>query len=823
MLEAAISDLRYAVRSFARAPGFAAATVLTLAVGIGVSVAMFGVLHAVLIRPLPIRDQSRAMVLWAEAQSQPGVHVPLRNGVLWNLSKNNKSFSQVGAVMIGGSTAFMARDQDRTFPMALSLITGSYFPTLGAIPQYGRLLTPSDDEAGAQKVVVISDHLWRQQFGADPSVVGRTIDLQGASQTIVGVAPRGFDYPAGTDAWSSLPQMELRFSSTPNEDGGWYDLVGRLKAGVSRDQALAEFQTILGGTSSRALPDVSERVAGVRPIADFIVGDERPAILILTAAVTLLLIMTCANLAGLLLTRGLAREAELGMRASLGATRSRLVGQLMLESGLLALFGAALGIGIAGVLLKLAVILAPPGLARFDEARLDVPVVLFAIALTGVCVVAFALPPALRTAGSKLDRMLRQTSRSVSSGGWSRKGARPTLVIAQFAITVVVLVSSGLLLRTLAGLQRLNIGYEAEHLMFVVLQDTQGGGDEGAMNQRAHMVVDGLRERLTGQHGVVDVTPTYTVPFNGVNGAPVIERHFAVEGQGISEGLKSPSIVALNASPNYFRTLGMSLVRGRAFTVDDAPTDAPAGTPYVCIVSEALAQLAWPGQDAIGKRIRVVGEDAVGKTRTVIGIARNVRILSLQGVEPTLYAPLNENVPPAVVAIRTTGAPREALPLVRQVLAGVDQGWVIREAVTMPELLAVQLAKPRLLSAVLGTLSVGAIALAALGAFSVLALMVSARSREFGVRLALGATSRTIRELVLREGWRLAGIGVAIGLAMALAGTRMLRSQLYDVSPTDPATILAVVTFLLSIATLAFYIPARRAANADPIVALRHE
>lgn len=823
LFDAVVTDFRFALRSFRRGPDFVAATIVTLALGIGVAVAMFGVLHAVLIRPLPMRDQSHVMSLWSEAKTQPGVHVPLRNGFLWDASKNLRSFSSVGAVMEGGATVFMARDRDRDFPVALAFVEGGFFPVLGSVPQLGRLLQPSDDQAGAPKAVVLSDGLWRRQFGADPKVIGRSIDLQGATQSIVGVAPRGFDYPAGTDAWSSLPQMELRFSSTPNQDGGWYDLVGRMKPGVTIDQARREMQALLVRASSRALPDSSERVAGVQPFADLIVGDERPAILILSAAVFLLLVMTCVNLAALLLTRGLSREGEFSMRASLGASRERLIGQLMLESALLAVGGGILGVGIAWTLLRVAVVLAPPGLARFDEARLDAPVIVFAIAITALCVIAFALPPALRTAGSKLGRLLRQSSKSVASGGWSATGARSRLVVAQFAITMVVLASSGLLLRALAGLQRLDLGYTPDHLMYVMLQNTEGGSDEGAMNQRMHMVIAGMEDRLPKQHGIVAATPTSTVPFSGMNGAPVIERHFAVEGQGIREGMESPSIIGLNVAPNYFTTMGISLVQGRAFTTDDAPADAPPGSPYVCIVSEALAKLAWPGLNPIGKRIRVVSDDGVGKMRIVVGVVRDVRFLSLQIAEPAMYAPLDENAPPAVLAVRTTILPRLALPTVKQALGEIDQGWVVREAVTMPELLDIQLAKPRLLSAVLGTLSLGALLLAALGAFSVLALMVSVRSREFGVRLALGATSRSIRELVLREGLKLTTIGLTIGLVLALAGTRVLRAQLYGISPTDPLTLIAVIVFLFAIAFIAYYVPARRAGSADPVIALRNE
>lgn len=818
MLESARSDLRYALRSFARSPTFAVATVLTLALGIGVSVAMFGVLHAVLLRPLPIRDQSRTMLLWGEAKGQPGVHLPLRNGFLSDVAKNAHSFSDVGAVVLGGATPFMARDQERAFPMAVSLVNGGYFPALGVVPQLGRMLAPSDDEAGAVKAIVISDRIWRQQFASDPKIVGRSIDLQGSAQTIVGVAPRGFDYPAGTDAWSSFPQLEFRFSSTPNPDGGWYDFIGRLKPGVSREVARAELQAMLFNSSSRTLPAADERVAGVAPIADFIVGNERPAILILSVAVALLLIMTCVNLAGLLLTRGLSRAGEFSMRASLGATRKRLVGQLMLESSLLAGVGGALGVLIAAALLRIAVVLAPPALARFNEIRLDLPALVFAVVLTVGCVVTFALPPALRTAGSGLDQLLRQASKSVTGGGWKRGGTRPNLVIAQIAITVIVLVMSGLLLRTLVGLQRLNLGYEPRHLVFIVMQGTDAGGDENAANQRLESVMDAMVERLPKQRGIVAAVPISAIPFDGVSGAPVIEQHFAIEGQAVSDGLKSPSILGFAATPDYFKALGIPLVRGRSFTINDGPSG-----PRVCVVSQALAALAWPGQDPIGKQLRIITEDGPGRPRTVVGEVGDVRFKGLHSATPAMYAPTDMRFPYPFMAIRTTGDPRLSLATIKSVLAGVDHSFAVRASVTMPELLATQFARPRLLSTVLGSLSIAALVLAALGGFSVLALMVSLRSQEFGVRLALGATSRAIRAMVLSEGWRLTSIGIAIGLIIALAGTRVLRSQLYAVSPADPLTIATAIAFLFAIATLAYYIPARRAGNADPVIALRND
>jgi len=814
-------DCAYAIRSLGNRPGFTAAVVLTLAVGIGATTATFGVVNAVLLEPLPIRDQERVVGIQGEDRTKPDPRVGMTYEVVWRLEQA-RALTEVAAIRPSleptGADPFAVRAGDRLTSLGVTLVAGNFFRVLGVAPAAGRLLVPDDDAPGAPRAAVLSYRAWRREFGGDSGVVGRTLVFAGAPHTVVGVAPQGFNYPKGTELWTTLAQLFLA-RGAPKPDEGSFELVGRLRPGTTVEQAAAEVTSVLRGASAPRLGPPGARVATVRPLAELVVGDLRPGLLILTAAVALLLLMVWVNVAGLLLTRGLVRAPELAVRAALGASRGRLMAQLLTEHAVLAAAGGTLGVALGAALLQVAPVLAPPGLPRFDEVRLDGRTLAAAAVVMVLSVVAFGLAPAVLAARRDPEGALRSGSR-MFTGTRRAARARQLVVVVQVALALVVLVGAGLLGRSLERLQRLDLGFEPERLLFVVIGsgvDPVAASVSGAEQEaRLRAVFDAFAERLPGVPGVTGVTSAYSLPFTGAG--PDVP--YTVEGQGPEAAERNPRVDLNPGLDDFVRTVGLRLVRGRAFT----PADR-AGAPPVVVVSEGLARQGWPGQNPLGQRIRLGRRDSTW--RTVIGVVGDTRYRDLPAApRPAIYRPLRQDpnaLFTAMWAVRTTGEPRQALPAIRRVLREADPSAGIQFAASGRELTAEPLARPRLLAAVLAALSAVSVLLAAVGLFGVLAAIVRQRAHEMAVRMALGATPAGVRALVLRHAALLAGAGVLVGLALALAGTRTLRAVLFDVSPTDPLTLAGVAGLLLVVAMVAAAVPARRAARLDPLAVLRAE
>lgn len=811
----------YGLRLLLRSPGLTAALVLTLAVGIGATTATFGVVDAVLLRPLPVRDQSRLVVLSAENVGRANSRIGIPSSGVPALAENSRAFVGVAAVAQQGAQPFAARYRDRLLSVSAAFVSGDFFQLLGAVPAAGRLLRQQDDAPGAAPSVVLSYDSWQRDFGGDTAVIGQRLELINGPQTIVGVAPRGLGYPMGADVWVSMAPVERMFPDAPGPDAGFAsDIVARLRPGVSLAQAQTEFSNYVKRYPSRSLGDAASRNARVQLFAEHVAGDVRPALIILSATVMLVLLVALINAAGLLLTRGLARCSELAVRSALGAGQGRLVRQLLTENAVLAAAAGLVGVIMAAALLRAAALLAPPELIRFDDVRLDLKALGFALALTAGAVLLSGFLPALVTARSSLEGSLRGGSRTLV-GRRHGERSRRFIVAVQVTLAVVVVTAAGLLGRTLDRLQRVELGFAPQPLLFVGLEDmtpfdahTQSWSLGAA---RYHAVLDALVARLPRERGITGVTTAFALPFSGTS----LELPYAVNGADVPETMGASRVTMSPGMESHFSTMGIALRRGRDFT----PADR-TGAPPVAVVSESFARQTWPGHDPIGQRVRLNPADSTQPWRTVVGVAADTRYRGVTTPpQPTVYVPLRQTESaPMFLAIRVAGAdPRGAVAALESALTEANPAFGIREISTGAELLDARLARPRFLAATLAALSCAALILSGVGLYGLLAASVRERRREIAIRMAIGATPAEVRALMVHQAVFIVGVGLAMGVALALAGTRFLRAVLYGVSPADPVILSTAVFMLLAVAAVASYAPVARAARVDPLTALRAE
>lgn len=818
-MRSAFTDVRFAFRSARARPGLALVAVITLALGVGVTTATYGAVDAVLLRPLPVRDQDALFVVRAQDRARTDPHVGVPNGVLWLLAARSRTITGIaGFPPTVGASPVPVDDGDHTLPLALSPVTGNLFQVLGVTPALGRTLEPTDDESSAG-AVVLSYNAWKRVFGGHSDVIGHRLKFFGLSFTVVGVAPQGFEFPAGTDLWVSDGQLSRLWGFSPLPGLGYWDLVVRLRRGAPVARARSELTTLLRSYESPQLGDSAARAFALDPYITEIVGDTRPGLVVLAVTVSLVLVAACVNVAGLLLARGLGRVGELATRAALGANRWRLVRLLLAENLALALVGGAGGTALAWVGMRMAVHAAPPSLARFDEIGLNATVFAFTLGLIGTSVLLFGLAPALLTARSDLQTELRAHARAIDRSNWP---VRRWLVMAQIGLATVVLVGTALAARSLYGLEHVDLGFDPRHLLYVVIQSTGSGpspGDQAnfaAAEMRYQSVMEQLTANLGRRPGISGATTTHLIPFHTVGGTYGLDDHYNIEGQPLRDNVRSPTIGFDAASEDYFRVLGIPLVKGRGFTREDN-TSATS----VAIVSSALAREAWPGQNPIGKLIRLGNDQGQGPWRTVVGVVGDIRLRTLAAPRPMAFAPVRQTDYGPVLLVRTTGDRTAALSAIRQELHSLDDGYETGRAITMDEVLDIALARSRFLAAGLTVLSMTAAVLVAIGLFGALVNHVRERSRELGLRAALGATPRNLYALVIREVVVVVSVGVFSGFVVAVQAARALHAVLFDVRPADPWSLTAALACVFLVGVCAALIPARRASRADPLTAMR--
>ncbi|HEV3469201.1 MAG TPA: ABC transporter permease [Pyrinomonadaceae bacterium] len=805
-METLLQDVRYGARMMWKRPGFTAVAVLTLGVSIGINTAVFSVVYAALMRPLPFADAERLVV--AAAENKRGGAADVRgvapaDFVDWRAE--SRSFDGLAAYTGGGLTLDAGE-----VPEAISgvRVSEDFFRVLGTGAALGRTFTAEEFGAGAGRAVVLSHRLWQRRFGGDTKVVGTQLPLAGgASATVVGVMPEDFRYPSFAEAWSPLPREsgELR-----QRTSRYFSVVGRVREGLTQAQAQEELNAV-AARLAQAYPQ-SNADWGVRliPLRETLVGRARPALLILLGAVGFVLLIACANVANLLLARSTARAREVAIRAALGATRWRVVRQLLVESVLMAAAGGALGVFLAlwGVDALLALVPEDLRFARLDEARVDGAVLAFTAGVSLLTGVVVGLLPGLKVSKPDLNEALKESGRGATSEGHLKR-TRAALVVAEVAVTLVLLVGAGLLVRSFARLQQVELGFDPRNLLTLTVNPpTQLYGQ----TERRADYYRQMQERLAALPGVRSVAAGSSLPLDWV-----LNFSYAVEGRPPRPG-DDPQTDYNSVSPNYFAVMGIPLVRGRVFDERDA-----AGAPPVAVINQAMARRVFPDEDPVGRRLTIQYlEERV--TVEIVGVVADAKQLVGEETNITVYdCALQRPWLSSAFLVRTEGDPAALAPAVQKAVREVDRSRAAANVKTMEQLLAESVAQPRFYTQLLTLFAGVALLLAAVGVYGVMSYAVTQRTHEIGVRVALGAEGRDVIRMIVGQGMLLAVGGLAAGLVASLALTRVMSKLLYGVSATDPATFAGVTLLLALTALLACLVPARRATRVDPMEALRYE
>ncbi|MDF1502363.1 ADOP family duplicated permease [Roseisolibacter sp. H3M3-2] len=805
-----IARVRVALRSLRRTPGFSAAAALTLALGIGLATAVFTVANALLVRDLPMRDQDGVAVLWAERRDGSFAHLPFALDDARAFAAGSRAVRAAAYAAYEGARPAAVLDGTGLTRLARAHVSGNFFDVLGARPLLGRALRPEDDVVGAAPVIVLSHAAWRRQFGGDPAAVGRSLRLHadGVAHTVVGVMPPGLDLPRGTDFWAPLVPAK----TIPGTDSvvAHVDVVARLAPGAAPGAAAAE---VTRWYATHEGPAWLADLRGVAtPAAALGLGDARPALLAFAAASALLLLVTCLDVANLLLARGLGREREVAVRAALGADRARVVGELLTEHALLAAIGGVLGAGVAWAAVRGFVALAPAGLPRLEEVRPDAAALLLAVAVTGAATLLFAVAPAVVTSNVDVQVTLRAGARDGARRG--ARALREGLVAAQVALALVVLSAAALLGRTMRNLETADLAFDGERLLVAELALRQDAYDTPA---KQAAMLDQLLPAVRALPGVRGASPVVAVPYAGSGGW---DGRLEAEGQDARAAAANPLLNMEVVTPDYFATLGLPLLRGRAF----AESDRQGALPVV-MLSESAARFYWGGADAVGKRLQL-GPPQARRAFTVVGVVPETRYRDLREARPSVYFPLAQSFfpfTPTTLVIRAAGTPATVAPALRAAIAEAAPGVALASATPFETLRAALLAQLRLNALLLACFAGAAVLLAAVGLAGTMATTVRQRTRELGVRMALGASGRDVAWLVVRRALVVSAAGAGFGLLGALAANRALAVLLYGVAPTDAGTLAVVVVVLLAVSAVAALLPARSGARIEPIQALRAE
>ena len=797
MIADTLNDMRYALRQLLKAPGFTIVAVLTLAFGIGATSAIFSVVNTVMLRPLPWADSDTLIRLFEIVPQYGRFSVAPANFLDWR--QQSASFERVAAYSNGSDTYIGSEGPER---LTMTSVTHDLFDVLRAAPALGRGFKPEEDQPKQNNVIVLSHGMWQRRFGGDTSILGRTLTLSGAPVTVVGVMPAGFYFPnRESEFW-----RPIGFPANPTRGGHYIQVIARLKPGVSRQQADAEMKTIAERLAQQ-YPDASaNESAEAIQLQELIVGPIRPMLWTLLAAVAVVVLIACANVANLLLVRASVREKEIAIRSAMGAGRRRLIAQMLAESMVLAVVGGVLGIGLAYLAVNPIQSLSAGSIPRASELAIDVRVLVFAFVVTLGTGVLFGLAPAWQVSRAGLSGVLKEGGRSaVTSGGrWVRNG----LLVAEVALSIVLLVGATLLIRSFAKLTDVDPGFSPERVLAfrVALPPTSYPEPH---NQVAFY--DRLLEKLRATPGVESAAMVQQVPMRG---GYILS--FAVQGRPPARPGEEPSANHRVVSPDYLTTLGIPLLRGRWFSEADADK-----APLVAVIDEAFAKRHFANEDPIGRGIDI-GNGTDGFYQ-IVGVVANVHHDGLDtGTAPTMYVPFKQDVFSSMwMTVRVNGDPGQMAGAARQAVRDVDPSLPAYSITPMSDLVSESFAQRRFSMMLLGLFAFVALFLAAVGLYGVVAYTVSQRTQEIGVRMAIGAQRGDVLRMVVGGGMKLAIIGTAIGIAGALALASLVASMLFGVTPFDPASYAVTAGVLLAVAALACYVPARRAMSVDPLIALR--
>jgi putative ABC transport system permease protein len=806
-------DLRYGARMLLKHPGFTFVAVLTLALGVGANTALFSAVYAVLLRPLPFAAADRLVVMWKRdvTANQPLVELSIAEFNDWR--EQGRSFERLAAMPTSVyGYGYVLTGRGEPVQVESARVSADFFASLGASPLLGRTFTAEDDRPGAARVAVISHRLWRERFGADANLVGQPITLNDTGFMVVGVMPADFEFPKGADVWSPL-SASVGGGALENRGAVFLQAVGRLRPGVTLSEAEAEMNAVIARVAA-AHPETEaagHRVV-ITPLGEYLFGSARPALWLLLAATGLLLLIACANVANLLLARATTRRREVAVRAALGASRAQIVRQLLTESVLLALAGGLLGVLLAYWLVDLLALVAPSDIPRVERVSINAAVLAFSVGVTLLTAAVFGLAPALAATKINLTAALGEGGRAGERSGRRLRGA---LVVAEVAVTVVLLAGAGLALRSFVNLRRVETGFDTERVLSFQLRLF---GKKYADAKAARDFFRDLTARLEAQPGVVAAGAVLIRPLEGSIGWDVPYR---TPDQSPEEAKRNRVPNFEVVTPHYFRSVGLALKAGREFTEHD-DEDAPK----VAIISEAMARGVFaPGVEPIGQRIRLFDpSDTDTGWHTVVGVVGDARYRELREPRWDVYVPYRQFAfPVRYVTVRTASEPEAFAAVVRREVAALDPNQAVADLKTTAQLFSEGVARERFNSLLLGLLGLLAALLAGLGIYGVISYAVSERTREIGIRLALGARGRDVLGLVVGQGMRLALFGLAAGLAVSFALTRLMAGLLYGVGATDPLTFALVALVLAGVALAACLVPARRATKVDPSVALRCE
>jgi predicted permease len=804
-----IQDLRYGLRTLAKNPGFTAVAVLTLALGIGANTAIFSVVDAVLLRPLPYPESDRLFTVYQTLPQDPAQNTGVSYPNYLDWAQQNQVFESIAAVR--GNSLALSGQGEPTY-IETGSVTANYFDVLRVKPLLGRTLQSSDDALDASAVVVMSESLWRARFAADPAIVGRTITLDQHPITVVGIVPAYF-HPSVPDAaaqlWVPLRQDGIFSDMRARRAGHYLAALGRLKSGVTETQAQSEMAAIEQRLAEQ-YPN-EDKGWGIRIVslqADM-AGNVRTALLVLLGAVGFVFLIACANVASLQLARAASRQKEIAIRVALGAGRQRLLRQFLTESVLLSVIGGVVGLVLAYETLQGLIAWLPADLPRVSEIHVDATVLAFGLALSVVSGVIFGLAPAWHGMESRLAEAL-EGARGAGEGRTSHR-ARNIFVVAETALAIVLLVGAGLLIRSFARLQQVNVGFNPAQLLTAQI------GLPRAQYAKPEQWISFYRqtlERMKALPGAQEAAVAVPLPLSD----SYINLAFAIVGRPPRSRSEAPTADFVAISPNYFHVMQVPLLRGREF--GDADSES---APKVCVISASLAQQLFPDESALGQRISI-GYPA-DASREIVGIVGDVKDSDLAARQSAqVYVPFVQNpFWAADIAVRARGNPSALGGALREQIRAIDSALPVADVRPMAEVIGSSIAQPRFRTTLLSLFGAAALLLAAIGIYGVLAYTVAQQTREIGIRMALGANPGRVLRLVLARGLGLAGAGTAIGVVAALLLTHLLNSLLFGVSATDPLTFAAVAGLLLAVALLACYVPARRAMRVDPMVALRYD